>query len=163
MCSKGLPAIVTCRSFMQVKSEAQSSPGVWIWSKKTSLGGPSMAFHVLIFRCKVRSWASGNRPETALKILKQGLGLEPGIQLQPVAKFGPDLLERILPGPPGSRGDRFTGQPLGVPILPSRLGVHTHLQSRKIERMVFAEELAKTANLGVFDHGGSLLTQEETA
>ena len=95
--------------------------------------------------------------EPALEILEEGLGLEPGIELQQVAEFGPDVLERILPGPPGSWGERFTGQPLGMPVLSSRLGVHTHLQGRTIEWMSFAEKLAKLANLGVLDHGGSLL------
>ena len=101
--------------------------------------------------------------EAALEVLEQGLGLKPRVECEPVAEFGPDLLERILPGLPGSWGERFTRQPIGVPVLPSRLGVHTHLQSRKREGMSLAEELAKPANLGVLDHGGSLLAQEETA
>ncbi len=42
--------------------------------------------------------------EATLKILEESLGLEPGIELQQVAKLGPYLLERILPGPPGSWG-----------------------------------------------------------
>ena len=100
--------------------------------------------------------------EAALEILEEGLGLEPRIEFQLIEEFGPDLLERILPGPPGLGGERFTGQAIGVPVLPSRLGVHTHLQSRKIERHAVAEELAKLENLGVLDHGGSLLTEEAT-
>src|SRR5262249_44748617 len=55
--------------------------------------------------------------EAALKVLEEGLGLESGSALKPVAEFGPDLLERILPGPPGPGGERFAGQPLGVPVL----------------------------------------------
>jgi hypothetical protein len=92
-----------------------------------------------------------------LEILEEGLGLEPRIEFQAVADFGPDVLERILPGPPGPWGERFTGQPLGVPILPSRLGVHTYLQRGKIEGTSFAEKPAKLANLGVLDHGDLLL------
>ena len=42
--------------------------------------------------------------EATLKILEEGLGLEPGIEFQQVAKLGPHILERILPGPPGSWG-----------------------------------------------------------
>src|SRR5262249_40425581 len=101
--------------------------------------------------------------EAALKILEEGLGLQAGGALEPVAEFGPDLLERILPGPPGPGGERFAGQPWGVPVFPSRLGVHAHLQCREIEWMSFAEESAKLENLGVLGHGGSLLAQEETA
>jgi hypothetical protein len=95
--------------------------------------------------------------ESALEILEEGLGLEPGIEFQKRADFGPDVLERILPGPPGSWGERLTGQPLGVPILPSCLGVHTHLQRGKIEGKPFAEEPAKPANLGILDHSDLLL------
>ena len=40
--------------------------------------------------------------EVTLKVLEKGLGLEPGIEFQLVAKLGPHVLERILPGPPGS-------------------------------------------------------------
>src|SRR4051794_11166079 len=65
--------------------------------------------------------------EAALKILEERLGLQSGIEFQSFAEFEPDILERILPCPPGPWGQRFTGQPLGVPVLPSRLGVHTHL------------------------------------
>src|SRR4029077_9198250 len=39
--------------------------------------------------------------ETPLKILKKRLGLETRRELQPITQFGPDILERILPGPPG--------------------------------------------------------------
>ena len=101
--------------------------------------------------------------EAALEVLEEGLGLEPGVEFQPVAEFGPDVLERILPGPPGPWGERFTGQPIGVPIFASRLGVHTHLHGGKIEGISLAEELAKPANLGVLDHRGLLLAEEETA
>src|SRR5262245_30020639 len=36
--------------------------------------------------------------EAALKILEEGLGLKPGIELQQIAQLGPNVLERILPG-----------------------------------------------------------------
>ncbi len=57
--------------------------------------------------------------EAALKVLEKSFGLEPGIELQQIAKLGPHILERILPGPPGSGGDRFTGQAIRLPVLSS--------------------------------------------
>ena len=50
-----------------------------------------------------------------------------------------------------------------MPIFPGRLGVHTRPQCREIERLAFAEELAKPEDLRVLGHGGSLLAQEDTA
>src|SRR3954468_16416713 len=43
--------------------------------------------------------------EAALEVLEEGLGLEPGLELQAVAEFRPDVLERVLPGPPGPGGE----------------------------------------------------------
>ena len=57
--------------------------------------------------------------EATLKILEEGLGLEPGIEFQQVTKLGPNVLERILPGPPGSWGERFTRQAISMPVLSS--------------------------------------------
>jgi len=87
--------------------------------------------------------------EPTQKIGEEGHGLKARVSFQLVAKFGPDVLERILPGPPGPWGERFAGQPIGIPVLLSRFSVHTHLQSRKIERFAFAEKLAKPDNLAM--------------
>ena len=57
--------------------------------------------------------------ETTLKVLEEGLGLEPGIEFQQITKLGPNVLERILPGPPGSWGQRFTRQAISMPVLSS--------------------------------------------
>ena len=66
-----------------------------------------------------------------------------GLNPEQFEEFGPDVLERVLPSPPGPGGERFAGQPRGVPVFPSRLGVHTHLESRKREGQSVAEKLAK--------------------
>ena len=57
--------------------------------------------------------------EATLKILEEGLGLEAGVALQQVAQLGPNVLERILPGPPGSGGVQFTRQTIRLPVLSS--------------------------------------------
>ena len=57
--------------------------------------------------------------EATLKILEESFGLEPGIEFQQVTKLGPNVLERILPGPPGSRGHRFTRHAISMPVLSS--------------------------------------------
>jgi hypothetical protein len=57
--------------------------------------------------------------EATREIAEEGLGLKPGIDFQQVAKLGPHVLERILPGPPGSWGERFTQQAVSMPVLSS--------------------------------------------
>ena len=42
--------------------------------------------------------------KAALQVEEEGLGLEPRVEPQQVEEFGPDVLERVLPGPPGMRG-----------------------------------------------------------
>jgi hypothetical protein len=101
--------------------------------------------------------------ESALEILEKSLGLEAGMAFQQVLEFGPNVLERILPGLPGSWGQGFTGQAIRLSVLSSGLGVHVHPPSRTVERHSPAEKLAKLDNLAVRFHGGLLLTQEETA
>ena len=55
--------------------------------------------------------------EATLKLLEESLGLESGIELQQIAKLGPDILERILPSPPGSWGKRLARQTITMPVL----------------------------------------------
>ena len=57
--------------------------------------------------------------EATLELGEEGMALEAGGFLQQVAELGPDVLERILPGPPGSWGERFTGQAIRLPVLSS--------------------------------------------
>ena len=58
--------------------------------------------------------------ETALQVEKESFGLEPRVEPEPVKKFGPDILERVLPGPPGMRGTSLTGEEVGVTVLACR-------------------------------------------
>src|SRR5215471_7755089 len=54
--------MVTCKSFMEVKSEATSRPGECVCGKNTSLGEPCRAFHWRTHSSKVRRMESGYLP-----------------------------------------------------------------------------------------------------
>ena len=85
----------------------------------SEVGGAQLAGRVDLIEEDLLGWTLGGPPrfdlplqgpelavgeparEPTLEILEEGLGLEPGVELQPIEEFGPDVLERILPGPPG--------------------------------------------------------------
>jgi hypothetical protein len=56
----------------------------------------------------------------ALQVEEEGLGLEARIEPEPFEEFGPDVLERVLPGPPGMRETTLTGEEVGVAVLACR-------------------------------------------
>jgi hypothetical protein len=58
--------------------------------------------------------------ESTLEVKEKGLGLESRVELEEFDKFGPDLLERVLPGPPGVRDASLTGEQVGVAVLAYR-------------------------------------------
>ena len=57
----------------------------------------------------------------ALQVEEEGLGLEPRVEPQQVEEFSPDVLERVLPSPPGVRDTSLTGERVGVAVLACRL------------------------------------------
>jgi len=59
--------------------------------------------------------------EASLQVEKEGLGLEPRVEPEQFEEFGPDVLERVLPGPPGVRDSSLTGERVGVAVLACRL------------------------------------------
>jgi hypothetical protein len=63
----------------------------------------------------------------ALQVEEEGLGLEPRVDPQQFAQFRPDILERVLPGPPGVRDSSLTGERVGVAVLACRLLVNASL------------------------------------
>src|ERR1700677_1550230 len=65
--------------------------------------------------------------EAALQVEEKGLGLESRIESEQFEKFGPDVLERVLPGPPGMGNSPLTGERVGVAVLACRLLVHSRL------------------------------------
>jgi hypothetical protein len=58
--------------------------------------------------------------EASLQVVEEGLGLEPRVEPEQLEEFGPDILERVLPGPPGVRDSSLTGQRVGVAVLACR-------------------------------------------
>jgi hypothetical protein len=62
-----------------------------------------------------------------LQVVEQGLGLEPRIESELLEEFGPDVLERVLPGPPGAWDSPLTGERVGVAVLACRLLVDAGL------------------------------------
>src|ERR1019366_1621353 len=68
----------------------------------------------------------------ALQELEDRLGLKPGVVFKQLLHVVPDINERIWPGPPAHRRWQLTGQPLQVPVLPRRLGVHSCLGRRNL-------------------------------
>jgi hypothetical protein len=57
----------------------------------------------------------------ALQVEEEGLGLEPRVEPELIDKFVPDVLERVLPGPPGVRDSSLTRERVGVAVLACRL------------------------------------------
>jgi hypothetical protein len=58
--------------------------------------------------------------EAALQVEEEGFGLEPRVEPEQFEEFGPDVLERVLPGPPGVRDSSLTGERVGVTVLARR-------------------------------------------
>jgi hypothetical protein len=54
--------------------------------------------------------------KAALQVEEEGLGLEARVEPELIDEFGPDVLERVLPGPPGMRDSSLTGERVGVRI-----------------------------------------------
>jgi hypothetical protein len=65
--------------------------------------------------------------EAALQIEEKGLGLEPRVEPEQFQELGPDILERVLPGPPGMGNSPLTGERVGVAVLACRLLVNAGL------------------------------------
>ena len=59
--------------------------------------------------------------EAALQVEEEGLGLESRVEPEQFEEFGPDFLERVLPGPPGVRDSPLTGEQVGVAVLACRI------------------------------------------
>jgi hypothetical protein len=90
--------------------------------------------------------------KAALQVEEEGLGLEPRVEPEHLKQFGPDLLERVLPGPPGMGDSSLTGEQVGVAVLACRLLVDLGPIGGVGERVFGLEQLPQPPELTIGDH-----------
>jgi hypothetical protein len=88
----------------------------------------------------------------ALEVKEKGLGLESRVELEEFDKFGPDFLERVLPGPPGVRDLALTGEQVGVAVLTYRFLIEFGSISGVCESGFGLEQLPQPPELTIGDH-----------
>ncbi len=88
----------------------------------------------------------------ALQVEEEGLGLEARIEPEQFQEIGPDVLERVLPGPPGMGDPSLTGQEIGVAVLACRLLVDLGPIGGVGERGFGLEQLPQPPELTIGDH-----------
>ncbi len=98
--------------------------------------------------------------EAALQVQEEGLGLEARIEPEQVKKFGPDVLERVLPGPPGMGNSPLTGEGVGVAVLAHRLLVEIGPFGSVHERGFGLEQLPQPPELTIGDHPFAPVSRE---
>jgi hypothetical protein len=98
--------------------------------------------------------------EPPLEIDEEGLGLESGIEPEVFDEFGPDVLERVLPGPPGVWDSSLTGEHLGVAILARRLLVDARLIGGPGQRVFGLEHLPQPPELTIGKHPSTPVSSE---
>ena len=87
-----------------------------------------------------------------LQVVEQGLGLEPWVEPELRDEFGPDVLERVLPGPPGAWDAPLTGEPIGVAVLACRLLVDAGLVGSLSQGVFGLDQLPQPPEQTIGDH-----------
>jgi hypothetical protein len=98
--------------------------------------------------------------EAALEIEEKGLGLEPRIESEQFEEFGPDVLERVLPGPPGMRNSSLSGERVGVAVLACRLLIDFSPIGDHGECGFGLEQLPQPPELAIGDHPFAPVSKE---
>lgn len=98
--------------------------------------------------------------ESALQIQEEGLGLEARVEPEQLEEFGPDVLERVLPGPPGMGDSSLTGERVGVAILAYRLLVELGPIGGVGERGFGLEQLPQPPESTIGDHPCAPVSRE---
>jgi hypothetical protein len=88
----------------------------------------------------------------ALQVEEQGLGLEPRVEPELIDEFGPDVLERVLPGPPGVRGLPLAGERVRVAVLACRLLVDPRLVRGGGQCVFGLDQLPQPPEQAIGDH-----------
>jgi hypothetical protein len=89
---------------------------------------------------------------SALEVEEEGLGLEPRVEPEHLKQFGPDVLERVLPGPPGVRDSSLTGKRVGVAVLACRLLVNAGLVGGLSQCVFGLDQLPQPPEQTIGDH-----------
>ena len=90
--------------------------------------------------------------KAALQVEEQGLGLEPRVEPEQFQELGPDVLERVLPGPPGMRDSPLTGERVGVAVLACRLPVNASLVGGLSQCVLGLDQLPQPPEQTIGDH-----------
>ena len=96
----------------------------------------------------------------ALQVEEEGLGLEARVEPELIDEFGPDVLERVLPGPPGMRDSSLTGEQFGVAVLACRLLIDLGPIGGVGERVFGLEQLPQPPELTIGDHPFAPVSKE---
>jgi hypothetical protein len=89
---------------------------------------------------------------SALQVEEEGLGLEARVEPELIGEFGPDVLERVVAGPPGMRDSSLTGEQVGVAVLACRLLVDLGPVGGPGECGFGLEQLPQPPELAIGDH-----------
>ena len=90
--------------------------------------------------------------KAALQVEEEGLGLEARVEPELIDESGPDVLERVLPGPPGMRDSSLTGERVGVAVLACRLLIDLGPVGGVGECGFGLEQLPQPPELTIGDH-----------
>jgi hypothetical protein len=90
--------------------------------------------------------------EAALQVEEEGLGLEPRVEPEQFQEFGPDILERVLPGPPGMGNSPLTGERVGVAVLACRFLVNASLVGGLSQCVFGLDQLPQPPEQTIGDH-----------
>jgi hypothetical protein len=87
-----------------------------------------------------------------LQVVEKGLGLKPRVEPELLDHFVPDILERVLPGPPGVWDTPPTGERVGVAVLACRLLVDAALVGGLSQCVFGLNQLPQPSEQTIGDH-----------
>ena len=95
----------------------------------------------------------GEPPRVApLQVVEEGLGLESRIEPELIDEFRPDVLERVLPGPPGVGDAPLTGERIRVAVLACRLLIDAGLVGGLGQCVFGLDQLPQPPEQAIGDH-----------
>jgi hypothetical protein len=90
--------------------------------------------------------------EAALQVEEKGLGLEARVEPEQFQELGPDVLKRVLPGPPGMGNSPLTGERVGVAVLACRFLVDAGLVGGLSQGVFGLDQLPQPPEQTIGDH-----------